>query len=109
MIVFIIGVKSLIYLILLYPNIIEQHTSLILTAFFFFFYSYYFAFVDIFFIADVFIMVDTIEFMLFCGNSFIIYGFFMFLLCYYYYNVYYLLFDDDYCFYNYFYYSFLWP
>lgn len=61
----------------------EQHTSLIFIAFFFFFSSYYLALVVIFFIADVFTKVLTIEFMLFCGRSFIIYGFFWVFNAYY--------------------------
>jgi hypothetical protein len=81
--VFKIGANYLISLILLYPNIIEQQTNLILTAFFFFFSSSYLALVEIFFIAEVFTIPETIELMLFCGNNFIISGFLLFFACYY--------------------------
>ncbi len=72
----IIGANYFIYLILLYPSMIEQHTNLIFTAFFFFFYNYSFALDEIFFMADVVIRVLTTEVMLFCGSSFITYCFF---------------------------------
>ena len=76
MTVLIMGEKFLSSRILLYPSMTEQHTSLILTAFFLFFYNSYLALLEIFFMALVLSKVLTIELILFCGRSFMIYCFF---------------------------------
>ncbi len=55
----------------------EEQTNLTCIAFFFFFYSYSLALREMFFMAEVVTMVDTTEFMLFCGSNFITSFFFL--------------------------------